>query len=248
MTSIFQGKLTVCGGGSWGIPMPEKRFVKGFGLLTSNQQEFLALFSELPDQSQFYLTGGTALAEYYLGHRLSYDLDLFTGVENLIIPTSYQIETICREKRLVLKVVRRFSSFVEFLLEKDDESLKIDLALDSPYRLKPFKRSPEGVFVNSYIDLRVDKLLAYYGRTEPRDAVDLYFILQKEPPEPLMEQAAQKDPGFDLYWFAIALNRCEAFPDEIERWPVRMLKPFDPLVLKKFFIHLAMQIMSNLGK
>jgi hypothetical protein len=245
---IFQERLTVYGGGSWGVPMPEERFVKGFGLLTSIQQEFLAVFSELPDQSQFYLTGGTALAEYYLGHRLSYDLDFFTSVENLIIPTSYQIETVCRAKRLVLRVVRRFSSFVEFLLEKDDETLKIDLALDAPYRLEPLTKSPEGVLVNSYNDLRVDKLLAYYGRTEPRDAVDLYFILQKEPPEPLIQQAAQKDPGFDLYWFAIALNRSEAFPDEIERWPVRMLKPFDPPVLKKAFLDWAMQIMGNLGK
>ncbi|MDP1547610.1 MAG: hypothetical protein Q8L87_16500 [Anaerolineales bacterium] len=35
--------------------------------------------------------------------------------------------------------------------------------------------------INDYPDLRVDKLLAYFGRAEPRDAVDLYFILQKAP-------------------------------------------------------------------
>jgi len=95
------------------------------------------------------------------------------------------------------------------------------------------------VLVNNYRDLRADKLLAYFGRAEPRDAVDLYFILQKEPAETLLEEAAQKDPGFDLYWFAIALNRCESFPDESHRWPVRMLKPFDPSVLKKTFLDWA---------
>jgi predicted nucleotidyltransferase component of viral defense system len=31
--------------------------------------------------------------------------------------------------------------------------------------------------VNGYLDQCVDKLLAYFGRAEPRDAVDLYFIL-----------------------------------------------------------------------
>jgi predicted nucleotidyltransferase component of viral defense system len=54
--------------------------------------------------------------------------------------------------------------------------------------------SYEGIYVNDYSDLRSDKLLAYFGRAEPRDAVDLYFILQKESPERLLEQAAQKEP------------------------------------------------------
>jgi hypothetical protein len=35
--------------------------------------------------------------------------------------------------------------------------------------------------------------------------------------EDLVELACQKDTGFDLYWFAVALNRTEKFPDEIER-------------------------------
>jgi len=49
--------------------------LKGRGILSEFQKAFLQLFASLPDQERFYLTGGTALAEYYLGHRLSYDLD-----------------------------------------------------------------------------------------------------------------------------------------------------------------------------
>jgi hypothetical protein len=228
--------------------MSKKLSVNKFGILTPIQKTFLEIFSELPDKAQFYLTGGTALAEYYLGHRLSFDLDFFTGIENLVLPTSYQIESICRKSGHNLQVVRRFSSFVQFLFEKDTESLKIDLAFDSPYRLAPTVESPDGIWINNYTDLRVDKLLAYFGRSEPRDAVDLYFILQKEPIASLLEQAAQKDPGFDLYWFAIALNRCETFPDELERWPVKMLKPFEPSVLKKSFLDLAVKIMGEVKK
>lgn len=228
--------------------MSKKQPIKHFGLLTPIQKLFLGIFSELPDQAQFYLTGGTALAEYYLGHRLSYDLAFFTGVENLVLPFSYQIETTFQRKELNLQVLRRFSSFAQFLFEKDGESLKIDLAFDSPYRLAPTVKSPDGFLINNYTDLRVDKLLAYFGRAEPRDAVDLYFILQKEPLAPLLAQAAQKDPGFDLYWFAIALNRCEAFPDEIERWPIKMLKPFEPVVLKKTLLDLALKIMEDIKR
>ena len=64
-------------------------------------------------------------------------------------------------------------------------------------------------------------------------------------PDELMAQAAQKDPGFDLYWFAVALNRAADFPDELERWPVRMLQPFEPGRLKAQFRELALQVMSR---
>jgi hypothetical protein len=223
--------------------MPE--VIKGFGTLTPLQREFIDILAGLPDKDQFYLAGGTALAEYYLGHRLSFDLDFFTGTENLILPASYQIENACRGKNLSLKVVRRFSTFVELLAEKDNDRLKIDLALDSPFRFEPPVPSAEGIFINDYPDLRADKLLAYFGRAEPRDAVDLYFITQKEPWEALFEQAAQKDTGFDLYWLAVALNRCENFPDEMERWPVKMLQPFDPRALKRTFLDWAVRLMDQ---
>ncbi|HKY52947.1 MAG TPA: nucleotidyl transferase AbiEii/AbiGii toxin family protein [Anaerolineales bacterium] len=226
--------------------MPET--IKGFGTLTLLQKEFMEILASLPDKDQFYLAGGTALSEYYLGHRLSFDLDYFTGTENLILPLSYQIESACQKMGVSLKVVRRFSTFVELLVEKDNESLKVDLALDSPYRFESPLLSSEGIYINDYTDLRADKLLAYFGRAEPRDAVDLYFILQKESPEKLLEQAAQKDTGFDPYWFAIALNRCESFPDQIERWPVKMLHTFDPRKLKQTFLEWAVKLMDKTRK
>src|SRR5258708_167184 len=165
-----QKRSRVCGSDIWSTWMSDA--IKGFGLLTPLQNEFIGILAGLPDKDQFYLAGGTALAEYYLGHRLSFDLDFFTGTENLVLPASYQIETACQKKNLSLKVVRRFSTFVEFLAEKNKESLKIDLALDSPYRFERPVLSKEGIFINDYSDLRVDKLLAYFGRAEPRDAVD----------------------------------------------------------------------------
>jgi hypothetical protein len=225
--------------------MPELTPNNGFGTLTPLQKDFIEILANLPDKDQFYLAGGTALSEYYLGHRLSFDLDYFTGTENLILPLSYQIETACPPKGISLKIIRRFSSFVELLVEKGGESLKIDLALDSPYRFEKPILSREGIFINDYRDLRVDKLLAYFGRAEPRDAIDLYFILKKESASLLLEQAAQKDTGFDNYWFAIALNRCEKFPDEMERWPVKMLQPFDPRALKKNFLDWAVTLMEQ---
>jgi hypothetical protein len=215
-------------------------------LLTHVQKTFLSAFAQLPDQSNFYLTGGTALAEFYLGHRLSFDLDFFTPEDGLILPFSYQLEALGRDHSMQVSVVRRFVSYVEFLVTHGAQSLKIDLALDSPFRFASPLLCEYGVHVNSYADLRVDKLLAYCGRAEPRDAVDLFFILQQEPLAPLLEAAAQKDPGFDLYWFAVALNRAADLPDELERWPVKMLVELSPAELKRMFEQLAMDVMGQL--
>ena len=220
--------------------------LKGRGILSSLQKAFIKLFVDLPDQEFFYLTGGTALAEYYLGHRISYDLDLFTSQPDLILPFSYHVEQSARKSGFQNSVVRRFASFVEFQASRGDDQLKVDLALDSAFRLVPVELSDVGVLVNDFLDLQADKALAFFGRVEPRDAIDLYFLLQLTPFDELVELARQKDSSFDLYWFAIALNRAAKFPDEIKRWPVKMLIEFDPVELKRDLQALAMRIMSNL--
>lgn len=53
-------------------------------ILTSLQEEVLRIFDETEEAELFYLTGGTALAAFYLQHRLSRDLDLFTTEEEAI--------------------------------------------------------------------------------------------------------------------------------------------------------------------
>ncbi len=209
--------------------------LKGKGVLSDFQKAFLRFFASLPDQERFYLTGGTALAEYYLGHRLSYDLDLFTSETDLILPFSYRVEQAAQHSGLRVEVVRRFASFVEFQVSQGENELKIDLALDSPFRFAPTEAGDAGVMVNDFQDIRVDKTLAFFGRAEPRDAVDLYFLLRNIKFEELAEFAHQKDSGFDLYWFAVALNRTAKFPNEVERWPVKMLVDFDPVRLNALF-------------
>lgn len=219
--------------------------LKGNGILSDFQKAFLRLFASLPDQERFYLTDGTALAEYYLGHRLSNDLDLFTSEADLILPFSYRVEQAAQTAGMEIVVVHRFASFIEFQVNQNENTLKVDLALDSPYRFAPVELGDAAVMINDFQDIQTDKTLAFFGRAEPRDAIDLFFLLQKTNFQNLVELARQKDTGFDLYWFAVALNRTAKFPDEIERWPVKMLAVCDPVELKLLFQSLAMQIMAN---
>ena len=220
--------------------------LKGKGTLLSAQKAFLELFSEQPDQNQFYFTGGAALSEFYLGHRLSYDLDFFTDQAGLVQPFSYQLEATCRKQGINISIVRRFETFVQLIFEHEGDSLKIDLAFDSPFHLQPSRPSEYGVQVNDFEDLKADKVLAFFGRTAPRDAIDLYFFLKQEPLDKLLLLAAQKDPGFDLYWFAVALRNTNDYPNELENWQVRMLQEFSPTDLKAEFMAMAMKIMAEL--
>ena len=205
------------------------------------------VFSKIPDSNIFYLTGGTALAEFYLAHRKSYDLDIFTTEKGLIIPFSYTFEEEIK-KNFSLKVVRRFETLVEFEISDKEKSTRVQLALDSPFRFEEPLDTDLGIKVNDYKDLIVDKLLAFFGRAEPRDAIDLYFILETENFWDLVELAKQKDPGFDLYWLANALHRVKGYPENIKDLPVEMIKEINIKELKKLFLNLSKEVMEKIKR
>ena len=219
--------------------------LKSKGIITELQKEILISFSKIPDSNVFYLTGGTALAEFYLGHRKSYDLDLFTTEKGLIIPFSHIFEEEIR-KSFSLKLIRRFETYVEFDISEKGKSTRVQLAYDSPFRFEEPLDTDLGIKVNDYKDLIVDKLLAFFGRAEPRDAIDLFFILERENFWNLVELAKQKDPGFDLYWLANALHKVKEYPENIDDLPVEMIKEINIKELKNLFLNLSREVMNKI--
>lgn len=218
----------------------------GKGIISNFQKEVLTLFSQLPDSQKFYFTGGTALSEFYLGHRLSYDLDFFTSEDDLILPFSGKMEIELQKIGVAVIATRRFQTFAELKLDKERENTIIHLAYDSPFRFSPPVDSVFGVLVNDYTDIIIDKFLTFFGRAELRDAIDLFFILEKEDLGKLLELAAQKDPGFDLYWLTVSLEKVRDFPDDITKWPVDMLVDVNVEELKNKFLGLAREIMDEI--
>ena len=106
--------------------------LNGKGIITRGQKNLLKTFGTLGDAGHFYLTGGTALAEFYLGHRRSFVLDLFTAEKALVLPFSRLFEEELKQI-FDIRVVRRFETFVEFEVGLSDEAIKVDLAYDSPF-------------------------------------------------------------------------------------------------------------------
>lgn len=187
-------------------------------ILNKLQKEILNIFGEVPDSENFYLTGGTALAGFYLFHRRSNDLDFFTDKEELIIPFSYNLEGSLKSQNINIKRQRSFNSFVELFTEKNNESMVIHIAQDTPFRLedtKIFSEYPK-LRIDSFADITANKLLALFGRATLRDFLDVYFIVEKWKinAEELLEKAKMKDPGFDLYWLVVAFERINTFKED----------------------------------
>ena len=145
--------------------------------LSNLQKEILKIFSKIEEQENFYLTGGTALSAFYLHHRLSEDLDLFTPEEPLINIVGERFRKNLESENFSVNTIRRFSAFFEMVATKKEEGVRIQLALDSPFRFEEPEVAEIGVKIDSLIDIATNKLLTVFGRAEVRDFVD--FLLEK---------------------------------------------------------------------
>jgi hypothetical protein len=148
------------------------------GILTPFQEEALRAVFRMPEAEPFAIAGGTALSEYYLGHRLSEDLDIFSFEADAVpllgeglmrdLPAALEGASVTR--------YRRYPTFQGFLVARVGSSLKVDIGIAAAPRLGDFGRV-DGVSVLSALDLFVDKLHAFYSRRVARDAVDVWAIV-----------------------------------------------------------------------
>lgn len=166
----------------------------------------------------------------------------------MVQPFSRQAVGALRDSNIAVQVVRQFSTFVELSCIEDDESTKVQFALDSPFHLNPPDNSEYGIQIASFADLATDKLLAFTGRMESRDAVDLFLLLKDANLEDFFAMAQRKDPGFDRYWFSIACVKVQEFPDELDCWPVEMLIPLDIEQLKAMFQGLGQDYLRDIKR
>jgi predicted nucleotidyltransferase component of viral defense system len=197
-------------------------------------------------QDEFFLTGGTALAAFYLQHRYSVDLDLFTVNPSAVAQVSPVMQDMAARLNLKVTFTRALSTFLECFIESPTgERVEFDFAQDSPYRLEPTRRHPElGIQIDNPTDIACNKLSALFDRAEPKDFVDVYFIAQELMPfDRLVALTRQKHLGIDDYWLAVALAQVE----RVELLP-RMVKPLSLSELKAFFLARAKELMDKVSE
>jgi predicted nucleotidyltransferase component of viral defense system len=210
-------------------------------LLTPLQQAFLAEFFKQPVGQEFFLTGGTALAEFYLRHRYSADIDLFTLNDAALRDLSASLPAIARNLDATLEERVRTSSFQQAFIRVPEEELKIDLVRDVGAQFGEHNIFGN-VIVDSELNIAINKITVIFGRTAPKDFVDLYFLLKKGYDlDELMQMAKEKDLGFTEFYFAGMLHENR----RIATLP-RMIEPLTVEELHAFFEPLATQIMLRL--
>ena len=174
--------------------------------LTPLQADFLTRFFATSVGPSFFLTGGTALSAFHLHHRLSVDLDLFTLDDLALRETDALVPQLAADLGCRIGRARRTEHFSQFLLEPEGgEPLTIDLVRDFGPQYGEHLKVGHTI-VDSVENIGANKLTAILGRTEPKDFVDLYFILHAGYDfDDLLVKAQGKDLGLQPFFMAGSL-------------------------------------------
>ncbi|MBI4226328.1 nucleotidyl transferase AbiEii/AbiGii toxin family protein [Candidatus Roizmanbacteria bacterium] len=203
-------------------------------IFTPIQQLFFTEFSKERNlKDKFYFGGGTALSVFYLQHRYSEDLDFFAKKEfdqNLIINFMNQF---ANKFNVTLKMTKK-ETVLWFELEKDNQTLKVDF-LDFPYKRIEKGTVYQGVEIDSEKDIGANKILTINLENNPKDYVDLYFLLKKFT---IWDFIYAVEAKFRIQLDLISLGEDFIQAEKLEFLP-KMIKPLTLDQLKKFFRDLA---------
>lgn len=145
-------------------------------ILSKPQKNFLLEISKIAYlRENFYFTGGTALAAFYLMHRYSEDLDFFSEKEvdlaNLNVAIALLKKLFNADKIDFEQSYNRNLIFFHF----GKVVLKTEFTF-FPFPLIEKGEKQFGLAVDSLLDIAVNKLFTIYQRTNARDYIDLYSI------------------------------------------------------------------------
>ncbi|MEW6128164.1 MAG: nucleotidyl transferase AbiEii/AbiGii toxin family protein [Acidobacteriota bacterium] len=181
--------------------------------LSTLQEEFLNAFFKLEDR--FFLTGGAALVGFYLGHRETHDLDLFT-LADVLDEGVATVEAIARQLSASLESIQTAPDFRRFLLRKGKDSVVIDLVREYVTQIVSEKPVVNGVKVDPPQEILANKLCALLSRSEIRDLVDVRALeLLGYKVEDALPSAAAKDSGLTAAQLAWVLSQIEMSDDLI---------------------------------
>ncbi len=166
--------------------------------LGREQRHVLLRLARIPEiEEHFFLTGGTALAVFHLGHRTSEDLDFFSTE---ILDLSEFLHRISLAFPDELASTRAAELFASILIR----GVKVDFVCDQLSRPGPRPRimleGGAALSVDTIENIASNKLTAMVSRTEIKDFIDFYFIRRSHPMidlDSLLREAQSKERMFE---------------------------------------------------
>ncbi|KKR33372.1 MAG: hypothetical protein UT63_C0018G0012 [Candidatus Gottesmanbacteria bacterium GW2011_GWC2_39_8] len=213
-------------------------------ILTPIQKHILNILSK--DKAfihNFYLTGGTALSEFYLHHRLSEDLDFFSETEIDKIWLNTISAKIAGEIKATKDIQESFNRNLVFYNIKDQ-------IIKTEFTYFPMSQISKPTVINklpidSEIDIAVNKFFTIYQKPSTRHFIDLYLLLTTKGYnwEELKKLARIKfDTNIDPIQFGSQLIKAE----DISDLP-KMLIKLPEEKWRKYFIQKAKDLKSELA-
>ena len=214
-------------------------------ILNNHQTQILDEISKDTNLTpRFYLTGGTALSEFYLQHRFSEDLDFFTDhdFDSQIILQSIQKWSNKFAFTYISEVVE--PTYIFFIKFPGGNKLKIDFAPYPYISLSPKEKKIKNIQIDSLLDIAVNKLITVNQRNEVKDFVDLYFLLKHFTIWDLLSGVKQKfHQEIPPYILATDLLKCQDFD-----YLPKMIKPLKIENLKAFYYQLTEKLSKPMTK
>lgn len=208
-------------------------------ILSDNQSKILEAVSNHDLMCQkFYLTGGIALSEYYLQHRLSEDLDFFSEEE--FDPQAISVFFAKNKNLLKIKKIDFQQSFNRnlFFLHLKDDIVKTEFTYFPFPRIEKKIRKSK-LFIDSLSDIAVNKLFTIYQKPRARDFIDLYLTI-KQTGWRIEDLAKKAKTKFDWHIDYLQLGSQFLLSEDVKDYP-RMIVKLENKVWEDFFVKQAAQ-------
>jgi len=217
-------------------------------VLSKSQKDILAIISrDKTICSNFYLTGGTALAEFYLHHRLSEDLDFFSENEFEPQNVSVFLEKIKKEAKIKkVEFQQSFNRNLFFLDLTNGDKIKTEFTY-FPFTRIERKEKMGDLYIDSLLDIAVNKVFTIYQKPRSRDFIDLYFILKEDKNLLLDDLIKRAQIKFDSYLDPLQLGAQYMKARELKDFP-KMLVDIEDKIWQDFFINEAKKLSKQIIK
>ncbi len=187
--------------------------------VTPLKRDFLKSF--FAREKRFFLTGGSALGLFYLQHRFSYDLDLFSVEQPDWIELDGVLRLCAREIGAALEPMRAAPTFRRYKLTRSEQTEIVDIAIDISPQCDPKKPWIDDIRVDTLREIMLNKIATLVSRCELKDIVDLYFLEKAGLRiEDCFEDAQRKDGGLDPGMISLLLNSVS-----VHELPDYLIKP-----------------------